>query len=141
MTNPAVLTCVLEIIPINPVEVGLAFLVSNPGNRPVEVHYLTPFIQFELSAKANRRKIPLIQPAYDTGAQLVRRVIAPGETIRIETPIKLVFDPQVPPSGGDIPTRWTLKQMPVSVDLSVTLRLGGASVAPCQASWVQEPDG
>jgi hypothetical protein len=139
MAEPAILTCTLEIIRINPDEIKLAFLVLNPGQQPVRIHYLTPFIQFELSALASGQRIPVIQPAYEVGAQPVRRDIAPAETIRIETPFKLVFDPQVSPSGGDNPTRWTLKHRPVAVDLTAELRLGGASVVPCQARWEQEP--
>lgn len=138
--NGAMLTCTLELTPIGPGGTGLAFLVTNPSQAPVEVHYFIPFIEFELSVETGGVQIPLIQPAYDTGVQPVRRVIAQGETIRIETPIKLVFDPDAPPYGGVIPTHWVLKHAPVPVDLTVTLQLGGAVAAPCQAHWDPQAD-
>ena len=61
---------------------------------------------------------------------------AAGTSARIETPIRLRFDPDVPPSGGDVPTRWTLQHDPVRVVLRATPHLEGAPVGLCEARWV-----
>ena len=135
MTNSEMLICELEILLRDQGEAGLAFYLTNPADIEVTVKYFTPFIGFELSAFANGQVITLVQPAYETGVLPVQHTLAPGETMRIDTPIRLAFDPDVLPSGGDVPTRWTLKHTPTAVDLVVTLRLGGAIVVPGQGRW------
>ena len=129
------LTCTLDLTPAGGGEVGLAFGVGNPGSRPVTVQYYRPFIGFDLTADAADGRVPLVQPGYDVGVQPVTQTIGAGETVQIATPIRLRFDPQVAPSGGAEPTLWTLKHAPAPVHLQVTLRLSGATVAPCSAQF------
>jgi hypothetical protein len=130
------LACQLELHPVNSEEFALKFSVSNPSTRPAAVGYFEPYLDFDLKAYADDGEVPLIQPAYDGGVRPVKATIAPGETLRIETTIRLRFDPDVGPSGGNVPTLWTLRHAPAPVRLRATMRLGGAAVAPCETRLV-----
>jgi hypothetical protein len=113
-------------------EIGLAFELRNPGVQPVKLTYFQPYIQFDLVAEAADGQVPIVQPAYDTGVRPVNLTLDGGQTARIETPIYLRFDPNVAPSGGDQPKRWSLRHAPAQLTLRFTLRLNGAEVAPCE---------
>ncbi len=65
--------------------------------------------------------------------------IVPGATVRIETPVQLRFDPRVPPSGGDVSTRWSLPHVPVPVRVQAALQLTGVTVGSCEARF--DPQG
>jgi hypothetical protein len=134
MTNYQ-LTCELDLIPRQS-EVGLGFNLQNVADKPITFRYFMPFADFELKAFTDEdQPIPIIQPAYDTGVQPVSVTVAAGETIRIETPIRLQFDPNMAPAGGDDPTLWTLQHAPTPVRLQVTMHLGELEVAPCETRW------
>jgi len=130
------LACSLHLSPAGAGETGLAFELRNTGDRPVTVQYFRPYVAFDLTARTDGTEIAIVQPAYDTGLQPVTVTIPAGESARIETPIRLRFDPDVPPSGGDVPTRWTLQHDPVPVVLRATPHLEGAPVGLCEARWV-----
>lgn len=130
------LACTLQLVPAGGREIGLAFELRNPGARAVTAQYFNPFLDFALTAHADDGEIPIVQPGYDTGQQPIAVTIPAGESIRIETPIRLRFDPDVPPSGGNVPTVWTLQHTPVPVLLRATLSLEGVTVGPCEARWV-----
>lgn len=130
------LACKLEASPINAEKFALSFSVSNSSPQPAAVEYFEPYLDFDLKAYADGGEVQLIQPAYDVGVRPVKATIAPGETLRIETTIRLRFDPDVGPSGGDDPTLWTLRHVPAPVLLRAAMRLGGATVAPCETRLV-----
>jgi len=132
----ATLSCEIEVIPTSGSEASLAFNVRNPGSQPLNVQYFTPFTNFNLTAQADDGEVQLIQPAYETGVQPMMLTIAAGETVRIETPIQLRFDPNIDPSGGNVPTQWTLRHVPAPVLLQVTMQLNGANVEPCKVRFV-----
>ena len=129
------LSCTIELTPAGGGEVALAFGLRNPGEQPVTVRYFRPFVGFALTARAEDGDVRIVQPAYDSGVQRVTATLAPGETVRLATPFRLRFDPNVPPSGGDVPTRWSLRHAPVPVVLRATLDLSGATVEPCETRW------
>jgi hypothetical protein len=129
------LACTLQLLPTGGSEIALAFEVRNAGGRPVTARYFRPYLDFELTATAADGPVPIVQPIHDTGLYPVEVTIEPGKTAHIETPIRLRFDPDVPPSGGDVPTVWTLRHAPVPVVLRAILRLDGATVGPCEAKW------
>src|SRR5690349_405025 len=138
--DDTLLTCTLQLAPAGHGAIGLAFLLANPGTEAVAVEYFQPFIDFELAVEAADGPIPVVQPAYESGAGPVAVTIAGGATARIETPIRLHFDPHIAPSGGDVPAVWTLRHAPVPVRVTVTLHLSGARVAPAEAAFdPQEP--
>jgi len=133
--DKATLTCEIEAIPTTDGEITLAFNVRNPGNQPMNVQYFTPFTDFNLTAQAEDGEVQLIQPAYDTGVQPITITIDSGEIVRIDTPIQLRFDPNIDPSGGDVPTQWTLRHVPAPVILRATMHLNGATVKPCEVHF------
>ncbi|RPI31383.1 MAG: hypothetical protein EHM70_11645 [Chloroflexota bacterium] len=133
--NAGLLDCKLEIAPKAGGLVALSFDLTNRGDQPISIRYFSPFLSFELEAFAGNEPIELVQPAYDTGVQAVKASIAPGESYRIQTPIRLRFDPAIPPSGGNDPKVWTLKHDPVPVTLRVTLHIGELTIGPCEARF------
>jgi hypothetical protein len=127
------LTCTLKLTPIDGGDVGMTFDLRNPGNQPVNLQYFQPFVEFSLTAQAQDGDVPLVQAHYDTGVQPISQTLGPGQSFQLETPIRLRFDPNVDPSGGNVLTRWTLRHAPVPVTLRATLHFDGLSVAPCEA--------
>jgi len=129
------LMCELDLTPRQG-EVGLGFKLQNVTDSPITVQYFMPFADFELRAFTDEgQPIPIIQPAYDTGVQPVTVTLAAGETIRLATPIRLQFDPNMAPSGGDDATLWTLQHSPTPVRLQVSMHLGELEIEPCEARW------
>jgi hypothetical protein len=129
------LMCELDLTPRQS-EAGMGFKLQNIADSPITVQYFMPFADFELRAFTDEgQPIPVIQPAYDTGVQPVSVTLAAGETIRLETPIRLQFDPNMAPSGGDDPTLWTLQHAPTPVRLQVTMQFGDLELAPCETRW------
>jgi hypothetical protein len=130
-------TCDLELIPdATDHEIGLAFLVRNPGDSPLELRYFVPFIGFDLTVTADDGPVQVIQPAYDTGVQPRTESIRGGGAARLETPIKLRFDPQVGPAGGDIPTIWSMRHAPTPITVRVTLRFQNLVIGPCERRFI-----
>lgn len=136
--NDTPLACKLETPAVNSDQFALTFDVSNPGPRPAAVEYFEPYAEFDLKVYADDGEVPLIQPAYDSQVRPVRVTIAPGETVRISTPIRLRFDTRERPSGGEDPTLWTLRHAPAPVRLRATMTLRGAMVAPCETHLVPQ---
>lgn len=131
--SDVVLNCEVEIIPNNQGDIALSFKVNNPSEQIIEIQYFQPFTDFVLKAYSNQSELSVIQPSYDTGIQPTNVTLASGETTRIETPIYLRFDPNVPPSGGDTPTQWTLLHVPTPVLLKFSLQFDGVDVETCEA--------
>jgi hypothetical protein len=127
------LTCELHLDPAGPGLVGVRFQVSNPGNAPVAVSYYEPFVDFDLSARTDQSDLPIVQPAYSLAAQQVESIIQSDETVTIQTPIRITFDPTIPPSGGPDPTTWTIPYGPTTVHLTAVVRLRGTKLPPCHA--------
>lgn len=132
--NDVTLNCEMETIPTAD-GAFIAFNLRNPENKTTTVQYFSPFSDFDLRAIAADGEVPLIQPTYDTGVQPMTLTIPAYESVRIDTPIQLRFDPNIGPSGGDVPTQWTLRCMPAPVLLLVKVRLNGATVLPCEAHF------
>src|SRR5690242_18178515 len=98
--EPPELECGLELRPAPDGEIALAFEVRNPGDQPVEMRVFRPFFNFELTVQAEDGPVPVIQPPFNVRVQPETITVAPGETLRLATPIQLRFDTHVPPSGG-----------------------------------------
>lgn len=126
------LTCAVQLQALSEGEIGLAFELRNPGRQSVQLSYFQPFADFDLVAEAADGPVTVVQPAYDTGVSPVDVAVASGQSVRIATPIRLRFDSQVSPAGGDVPTRWSLQHAPAPLTLRFTLHLQGAEVAPCE---------
>src|SRR5438046_220519 len=106
----AMLTCEVELMTIRDgggrrTEIGLTFKVRNAGYESITVGYFKPFIGFDLSVWAGEEPVRVTQPAYDVPAQPQTVVIAPGESVRIDTPIRLRFADDA--LGASQPTAWT----------------------------------
>jgi hypothetical protein len=129
------LECALSVRPEAGGDIGLAFDIRNSGREPQELELSEPFLAFDLTAEAGHGPIPVVQPAYDVPVRPRAERIEPGRAVRIETPVTLRFDPDVPPSGGDVPTRWSLPSEPVPVRLRATIRVDGHAFAPCEARF------
>jgi hypothetical protein len=113
-------------------DIGLAFSVHNPGQQPAMVSYFKPFIRFDLSVWAGEEPVRVTQPAYDVPAQPQTATIAPGESVRIDTPIRLRFAEGEQSLHLHQPTVWTLEHAPAPVLVRVLLHLEGAGVTPCE---------
>jgi hypothetical protein len=131
----ATLDCTLHLSSATGRETGLAFELRKSGGQAVTVEYYAPFFGFDLTARAADGDVPVVQPHFDIGVQPVSATIAPGTSVRIETPVRLRFAPNVDPSGGDDPMVWSLRHAPAPVVVRVTLHLDGATVNPCEARW------
>jgi hypothetical protein len=129
------LTSAIELTPMVDGAVGLAFRITNASSTPVAVRYFQPLIDVELSVYAAGSPLTLIQPHYDARAQPVALTIEPGQTIRVATPFHLCFDPLAPPSGGNFPTRWSIRHEPAPVTLRALVRLGNIRVEPCETLY------
>jgi len=126
-------TCDLELTPdAANREIGMAFQVHNPGDSPIELRYFVPFIGFELTVTADDGPVQVVQPMYDTGVQARVVSIPGGGAARVETPIRLRFDPQIGPAGGDIPTIWTMRHAPTPITIRATLRFPNLAIGPCE---------
>ena len=133
MSNDS-LSSELEVAPKEDGEFALTFHLLNQGQNTIGVTYNVPFADFDLRVYAgNKEEVEVVQPAYDSAVQPVTVTIPVGGKVSIETPIRLRFDPQIGPAGGDIPTLWTLYHEPVPVRLKFILYLEGVDVAPCEA--------
>ncbi len=126
------LACALEATLTADDEVAIAFTLLNHGHKPVEIRHFVPFLDFELTAWIDDSEVPLVQPALEAGLHPVTVTVGPGETVRVATPIRLRYDPHVGPSGGELPTRWTLRHLPAPTLLRASVRIGGATVGPCE---------
>jgi hypothetical protein len=131
MENKA-LHCEIKALAIGAGQITLAFQINNLNYKPVAVRYFTPFAAFELQVFAGGEKVPVVQPAYETGLQPVDAVIPAGGSIMISTPIRLRFDPQVGPSGGNNPLVWSLVHVQAPVLIRAVLHLAGLTLEPCE---------
>lgn len=129
------LHCHLVLTPGAGDETAIAFDVRNPGRQAVTIHYFEPYIDFDLTARAADGPVSVVQPGYDTRARPATLTLDPGQTARIRTPFRLRFDPSVAPSGGEVPTVLTLRHAPARVRLVATMRLEGATPAPCEVEF------
>jgi len=127
-----VLTCTLELRQAGSGVAGLEFVLRNTGQCPTVVRYFQPFVDFDLIADAPDGPVRVVQPALEISLRPVTLTIEPGEETAIQSPIRLGFDPDVPPSGGTDATRWSLVRNPSPVRLTVTLRVSGADLPPCE---------
>ena len=127
------LTCELSLTRQADGDIGLAFDVLNPGDEPAGISFFRPFLGFELAVHADDGPVPVVQPAYSVGVAPAALTLRPGASTRIETPVRLRFEPDAPP--GDEPTRWSLRHEPVPVRVEATLMLNGQSVGPCEARF------
>jgi hypothetical protein len=139
MLKRAMLTCEVELMTISGggrgTEIGLVFHVHNPGKQPAMVNYFKPFIRFDLSVWVGEEPMRVSQPAYDVPAQPQSITIAPGESVRIDTPIRLRFAGGGHSLHSHQPTVWTLEHPPAPILLRVQLHLEGAGVTPCETRY------
>ena len=130
---PAQLTAALELT----AEDGawsIGFVLANPTAVEVTVELDEPLIDFGLEVTtAAGAPLTLVQPGLDVPAYRRDLVLAPGATARLPSPIRLRFDPAVPPNGGPDPFLWTVRSAPVPIHLRATLTLAGQARAPVDA--------
>lgn len=105
---------------------GLAFSLSNNTSRDLTTHILEPFLQYEIEVVTrDGSKLPIAQPAFNVQGQPRSLVLPSGATVKIETPIRLRFDPGAPPSGGHDPMVWSIRSPQQPVRVQATLELPG----------------
>jgi hypothetical protein len=117
------LTCSLEPTETDPGRYGLRFGIHNGGPAPVAVDWWQPLVTFDLAVTGPQGELELVRPILDSGARPMSEPVAAGETLWLETPIQLSFDPDVPPAGDPDPTVWTIASPPAPVRLSAVLHL------------------
>ena len=125
-----VLQCRLQFRRTSDDEFGLQFIVANSGPDAVEIGYLTPFLTFDLEVSIDGSPVEIVEPAFDGGTRFITARIARSEELMIETPIRLAFDPHVPPSGGPDRNRWSLVHPPAPARVTGIARVEGAQLEP-----------
>ncbi|HEY6175602.1 MAG TPA: hypothetical protein VIX73_14185 [Kofleriaceae bacterium] len=109
--------------------IGLGFVLANRSSSPATVHYLHPFLQFDLRVTAGDRALTVVQPDVDVPAQLRELAIAAGGTAELATPVSLRFASDAPATAASMV--WTIDSAPTTVDVKATLRFEGESLPPC----------
>jgi hypothetical protein len=127
------LTCALHPTPVPGPGIRLEFEVANEGDEPVGFLRFEPFAAFDLRVRVAGTEVPVSQPPASIGVQPVEERLAPGERLRLATPVELRFDPEglFPPQGEW--SAWTIVHEPAPVELEATLHLGDRLVGPCTA--------
>lgn len=131
--------CALEPSLTGDGEIALSFLLRNSTGGPVEVRYLAPMVDFDLTASIDGVEVPVFQPASDIGLQPASMTVPPGHAVRIATPIRLRYEPDVQRSADEVQTRWILRHAPGPTLLRASVRLGDAFTGTCEA-WF-DPQG
>lgn len=124
----------LDLVPDND-SWALRFTLRNPSSRELSAQIIEPFLQYELEITARGgARLPLAQPAYNVQGRPRTLVLPAGGSVQLETPIRLRFDPVVPPSGGDDPMVWSIRapRQPVRVQATLALTGHGTQVASSQ---------
>jgi hypothetical protein len=132
------LSCALALTPLPDGDIGLTFHIRNAGRELARISYYEPFTDFDLAVEATDGAVPLVQPHYDIPVRPVTRTLGVGQIVQLNTPIRLRFDPTVPPSGGTVSTRWSLRHAPAAVTIRATVRVNGATIAPCETRYDPE---
>jgi hypothetical protein len=91
-----------------------------------------PFLQYELEVTTrDEARLSVAQPAFNVPGRPRALVLPAGATVQLQTPIRLRFDPDVPPSGGPDPMVWSIRgpRQPVRVRATFELPGLGAQVA------------
>jgi hypothetical protein len=115
---------------------SIAFTLRNPTDKAIDTETTEPFLDFALDVRAGDTKLPITQPALDIPVRDVTLHFAPGESKRLVTPIRLRFDPDVPPSGGHDRFVWSIESARVPVVVKATITLAG--LAPIEAQTTLE---
>lgn len=117
---------------------ALAFLLKNASTRDIQITFMEPFVELGIEAVGpSGERLEVVQPGLDLPVRPAQRTVAPGATLRLDTPIQVRFDATVPPSGGSDPMMWSIRSRPVVVKLRTTLHLGG--IAPQLVEGRLEP--
>jgi hypothetical protein len=105
---------------------ALQFTLRNRGSRELSAEVVEPFLQYELEIAArDGARLPLAQPAFTVQGRPRTLVLPAGGSVQLETPIRLCFDPAVPPSGGADPMVWSIRAPRQPVRVRATLELPG----------------
>jgi hypothetical protein len=123
------LTCELKVRELG-ARLGLAFALTNRSPGPRTLHYVHPFLQFELRVTADGRALTLTQPDINIPSQPRELSIAAGATAELDTPVTLRFAPDAADAG---PLVWTIESAPTTIELHATLRIEGETIEPCGA--------
>lgn len=129
------LVCSLEAIATADEKIALSFNLENLSNHAITLHYFEPFVQFRLTVDADDGRVEIVQPAYDTGLRRMTLTLETSENAQLQTPIQLVFNPDVEPAGGNIPTLWTLRHVSAPVVLRALVQLDGVPEMVCEAHF------
>jgi hypothetical protein len=110
----------------------LAFSLRNDGPRELTTQIIEPFLQYEIAvATPGGSRLSVAQPAFNVAGRPRALVLPAGSTVRLDTPIRLRFDPAAPPSGGSDAMVWSIRspKQPVRVQVTLDLPGVGAQVA------------
>lgn len=130
----AMVSTSLQLAPNGP-SWSLAFVLENTTAGEFRGQLYEPFVGFKLEVtSATGERLVLVEPSLDMPVRPRLLVLAPGAKERLQTPIRLRFDPAVPPSGGDDPRLWTIRSAPVPVRLRATLEITGMPLQVADAT-------
>src|SRR5262249_34380609 len=130
------ITCRVELLPLrDEPSAFIAFYLENQSPEPVVVHYFRPFVSFDVEASIKGRSIEIVTPALDIGVEPVSVALASGGTLRLDTPIRLVFNPRPGDSQEASPFEWCIAHEPTAVRLRFTLHIDPAVAGPCEATF------
>jgi hypothetical protein len=111
---------------------SITFSLRNTGARELTAQIVEPFLQYELEVTTrDGARLSVAQPAFNVPGRPRALVLPAGATVQLQTPIRLRFDPNVPPSGGPDPMVWSIRgpRQPVRVRATFELPGLGAQVA------------
>jgi hypothetical protein len=115
---------------------SLSFTIRNPGSAPLAIRYMHPFTGFQLAVADGRgAALSLGQPALDIPVQ-PKELVVPGDSKGVlQTPIRLRFAADAPPTGGGTdPFVWTIRAAPQPVTLTATVDLSGLGARTASAA-------
>ena len=115
----------LELVPVGD-GWAVAFSLNNTTSHEVSGQIVEPFLGYQLEvATPDGTKLSIAQPAFNVIGRPRTLVLAAGATVRLETPIRLRFDPSVPPSGGPDRMVWSIRAPKQRVEVKATFEIPG----------------
>ena len=100
---------------------SLRFELTNHGTQPLELPSYEPFLAFSVHAEADGVPVPVHEPELDIAVQRTTIRVPVGETITVETPIRLRIAAGAAPGSDGF--EWTVPHAPQGLTLRATLNL------------------
>lgn len=135
MPEPTPLACTLELSEHAPGALDLAFAITNTSDVEVALEAFHPFVDLALVVAMDGHAVPLVEPSAEDALEPVTHVVPAHGALRVVTPRKLVFDPDVPPGGRGDPDRIAIPRARGAAVIEVTLDFRGRRVGPCRATF------